>query len=266
MKKFLISIVLAVTCLFFVCACNSSEPKVTASPEPAVITEIKTAYYNKHKDDFVSKYFTYTVDDISLDYYGEYNGAHIVYISAPCYGYTTAIEERKIDGVKIVYPTGQTLKAYYDGSFYSLEAAFENGFIDHGNLVDISKNFGNGSFFPYPPKSVVDRIKKSYYEIHKDNGWFENYTADDIGISFYGEYRGAYVMFIGPPIFAVSDVITVQDIDGVKIIYPTDHVMEVFYGGEFYSLETAFEKGRLTHDNLVDIRNKHKATHSYLYE
>lgn len=256
MKKFFISLVFALICSVFVCACNVT--KVPENTEPSVITEIRTAYYNKYKEHFVSEYYTYTADDITIDYYGEFNGAHVVYISAPCFSYTTAIEERTIDGVTIVYPTSQTLEVYKDGGFYFLETAFENGFIDHGNLVDIRNRFKSDSFFPYPNKDTVDRIKTKYYELHKNDGDFK---LEDVGINFYGEYRLVYVMFIGYDGEAVGDAITEENIDGITIVYPNTKTMTVFYGGEFYSLNQAFENGYLTRDNVKDIRDKYKSTH-----
>lgn len=152
MKK-LIFILAALLCTVFICACGNKENEEPANQNPTtenppadepeytvpadVLAEIKTAFYNKYKEFFVSEYYTYTAEDVTAEVYSEYNGAYVMFITAPMMGYGTAIVYQTVDGVQFVYPSGQTFDVYSDGHFYKLAQAFENKLLTHSDLLDL---------------------------------------------------------------------------------------------------------------------------------
>ncbi|MDE6441437.1 MAG: hypothetical protein K2L12_01625 [Clostridia bacterium] len=108
--------------------------------------EIRTAYYNTEKKYFTSEYYTFTADDISFRYYGEYSGLYVMFIDVPFFDYTLAIERYWIDGVPFVYGSGQCLAVYDNGNFYYLNRAFENTLFTQDDLLEISYRLGYGLY------------------------------------------------------------------------------------------------------------------------
>lgn len=135
MKKLIFSALAAILSFVFICACTSPTEPVNGDPD--VIEEIKTAYYNANKAHFVSEYYSYTENDITIRYYGEYDGAHVMFVDVPYMAYDCAVWEVTVGGVTINYNDGQRLQVYREGSFCSMEAAFENGYLKHGDLIKI---------------------------------------------------------------------------------------------------------------------------------
>ena len=111
--------------------------------DEAKAAEIKTAYYNLNKQHFVSEFYTYTAEDVTLTFYGEYNGAYVMFIDTPYLAYLDAITTQVVDGVTFVYGSSHTLDVYNNGSFYSVGEAFENGLLTHNDLVDINNRKNN---------------------------------------------------------------------------------------------------------------------------
>ena len=77
-----------------------------------------------------------TTDDVFIDEYcGTYKGSVVVMISDSQTLFTTAIHTETVAGVKILYSDGNRLAVWKDDSFYTLEEAFENGFLTRGNII-----------------------------------------------------------------------------------------------------------------------------------
>lgn len=77
-----------------------------------------------------------TTEDVFIDEYcGTYKGSVVVMISDSQTFFTTAVETETVAGVKILYSDGNRLAVWKDDSFYTLEEAFENGFLTRGNII-----------------------------------------------------------------------------------------------------------------------------------
>ena len=83
----------------------------------------------------------------------------------------------------------------------------------------------------------------------------EEFTIDDVGIySNFGCYNGSYVIW-----FSVTgqglgwNLLTEYVVGGVSLVFPTTKIPYVWNNGYFYYLETAYDKGLLTINNLEAI-------------
>ena len=101
-----------------------------------------------------------------------------------------------------------------------------------------------------------EQIVAEYAELHN--------VKHDITLTCYGEFRGAHVVYIEGLISLqmLSDL----RVAGVTFHFPTLQQFDVYFNGKFYTLSQAFWKGLLTHKNLLEIRDKHKADYEYLYK
>ncbi len=77
-----------------------------------------------------------TTEDVFIDEYcGTYKGSVVVMISDSQTFFTTAVQTETVAGVKILYRDGNKLVVWKDDTFYTLEEAFENGFLTRSNII-----------------------------------------------------------------------------------------------------------------------------------
>ena len=114
------------------------------------------------------------------------------------------------------------------------------------------------------PARVVREIQKAYYEDYIDQ--MEGMSADDVKIlSFYGEYSGAYAVFLsGAPVGYPQAEFTLQ-VNGLPFIFASYHTMDIYCDGELYGLSEAFDGGILSEADLQALYEAYKARHADAY-
>lgn len=83
------------------------------------------------KEAFLAQYVTggdWTTADLTVIYYGEYDGAHVGFING-IFGYTQALTSEKVGKFTFQYATGQKLQVYYDGQLMGLKDAYDKGIL-----------------------------------------------------------------------------------------------------------------------------------------
>lgn len=143
MKK-IIAVLLVTVGLLTLCACNS-EGTGTNSFSKEKQQEIITAFIAENSD---AKY-PLKKDDISLRFYGEFDGAYVLFVDVVGWGYTAAIEREVVGGVEFVYSSGQKLTVYANGKFYSLSEAYDGGVLSLASLRSAQKNYKEGHAYLY---------------------------------------------------------------------------------------------------------------------
>lgn len=78
----------------------------------------------------------HSVQDLSVTYYGEYNGAHVGFINGILM-YTQALTSETVAGVTFCYPTGQKLLVYFEGELMYLADAYDRGVLTKEQLRDL---------------------------------------------------------------------------------------------------------------------------------
>ena len=100
-----------------------------------------------------------------------------------------------------------------------------------------------------------NKITADYAKLH---------NIDESYVSFrcYGEFDRTHVLlFDGMYAQALSSEIA----DGIVFCHSQVRTFNVYNDGNFYGLQEAFNKGLLTHDNLLTVRDNHKAENKMLY-
>ena len=105
----------------------------TGELSPDVAEEIKQAFLEQNLS--IAEQAFYSVDDLSLRYFGTYNGGFVVFVDG-IFDYTEAFEYETVLGIEFEYSSGQKLLYYKDGRFYSLPEAAEEG---HLSQADVQK-------------------------------------------------------------------------------------------------------------------------------
>lgn len=78
-------------------------------------------------------------EDLSVDYFGEYEGCHVGYIGG-FFAYTTALEYEEIGSVKFCFPSSDRPWVYRDGKLMQLSAAYEAGWLSDEAIGQIHKD------------------------------------------------------------------------------------------------------------------------------
>ena len=116
-------------------------------------------------------------------------------------------------------------------------------------LLQIRNDYLNQCVIPsFGEEYTIDGI--NYYK----------YTIDDVDIySNFGCYNGSYVIWFSVTGKGVGwNLLTEYVVGGVSLVFPTAKIPYVWNNGYFYYLETAYDKGLLTINNLEAIAKRLK--------
>lgn len=81
-------------------------------------------------------------------------------------------------------------------------------------------------------------------------------TAEELSLNVRGIFDDTYVFYLVGP-FGASAVITDVIVDNILFEYPSSDTLEVYHGGRFYTLETAYENGLLTRSDLLALQKNY---------
>lgn len=105
--------------------------------------------------------------------------------------------------------------------------------------------------------SVHDRIGDEWKE--------QQSRKEDVTVKCYGEFGDVHVVL--PICGGATGALGEETVDGVDFHYTgAAFPLTVWQSGTFYSLKEAFESGILTHEDLVTVRENHRAEYGFLYE
>lgn len=107
--------------------------------------------------------------------------------------------------------------------------------------------------------AIQRKIAKDFW---KQPQYKETCSAEDFSVRIVSSFDDVHVVFVDGP-FAYLDVVTYEYVDGLEFSYPDSQKMMVYYGGEFFWLDEAFERRLLTSD---EIRETYKAYEKYATE
>ena len=97
------------------------------------------------------------------------------------------------------------------------------------------------------PKAVKAEMEAAWLE---QNGRELPWNGED---GYYGTYNGAVVYINGGQLTMITKI----EVAGEEFSWPNSFVIYAYKDGEFYDLETAYEKGILTKWNIKSIAKRH---------
>ena len=92
-----------------------------------------------------------------------------------------------------------------------------------------------------------DKIAEDYATLH-------GVEKSSVDFTCYGEFGGTHVIMFNR---IYPDALSTETVDGVTFHHSQIKTFDVYNGGNFYSLQEAFNSGLLNHDNLVTLRDKY---------
>ncbi len=94
--------------------------------------EIRNAFFETYVSESEKTY--HSVNDLTVEYYGEYDDAHVVMVNG-ILGYDDGNTTKVVATLMFEYPTSQELLVYDEGKFMTLEEAFEHDVLEYGDIV-----------------------------------------------------------------------------------------------------------------------------------
>lgn len=99
--------------------------------------------YDLMKEAFLRQFVTKgdgTKEDLSIIYYGDYDGAHVAFING-IFIYTQAMTSEKVGNLTFHYNTGQKLLLYYEGELMYLTQAYERGILSDDAVAELHRAY-----------------------------------------------------------------------------------------------------------------------------
>ena len=112
------------------------------------------------------------------------------------------------------------------------------------------------------------KVRKAIWAAVKDSVR-EDLTINDIDIyKVLMEHKGAFVVsYLGCPGPALPMWLTEETVLNYTFKYNYDYIQyDVFYGGEFYSLQSAYDEGVFTEEDIRIVWEKHKEEYPFYYK
>ena len=113
------------------------------TPSDELIHQIEVDYdvYYNRKPDSDPVYVKY--------YYGTYNGAVAVKIHGP-FSYSDVEMFEEVAGSVFYYPYTNFIKIWKDGEFFSVNEAYEKGYLTKNDVAVIARSYTSGASIKYP--------------------------------------------------------------------------------------------------------------------
>jgi len=103
----------------------------------------------------------------------------------------------------------------------------------------------------------IETIKMDYVEYFKaeyGEEHVESVTVSDIIVGdYYGPYSSCYSLFISHREVGWPDAITSEFVAGYEFVYPDGQTLTVYKDSSFVNLETAYETGLISEDDIQDL-------------
>ena len=205
--------------------------------------------------------------------YGDFENCTVIFTP----GMQCVLTTKEIAGHTFSYGNSFSLTGYHDGVFYSLEEAYEKGFItaeEIGIAAERHKAVMDYNAFNAAYYMAIYRMK--FYDISQVNGiekafkdkgipfeWFdiknsEHYRSDAIRI--YGTFNGCSILLQMKPDTEGKTTVVAESYFHSE----TELNLWAYYDGVLYSLEEAYEKGYLTQRNIGVAAARHNDVQRFL--
>lgn len=162
-----------------------------------------------------------------------------------------------------------------DGAFYTLQEAYDMGWLMQADLKSIAYYHNGGRIYneeimsetykPFPKTPEVlsnlteSKIKSAAAKEYREKYYIKNAVADDFTIAQYCGTYGDCVAVVLKSNYGVSSFETLIEIAGVNINYSSDYAIQIWRvkekepEGPFYTLYEAYGYGHLTKEDLQKI-------------
>ena len=188
-----------------------------------------------------------------IRYYGTYAGYDILFRP----GSEGSNTNLTVEDVSFPYAGAFDILAYRDGRFATLKELCSSGVLSDGQIrmLSLTHMAYQGYLADGAPRSdtldVIDQMKLAFLRQYVSDG---RYTTADLSVTDYGEYGGAQVGFVNG-ILAYTMALTQERVGDVVFQYRSGQTLLVYFEGELMRLGEAYDRGILTREDLLALRD-----------
>lgn len=285
------ALLLLLALLLVFAGCNGTNPPIETSPEEDSTTleettleetmteettieeptyellsqEMDWKIRETYRDTYVTLENYYETEDLSLRYFGEFNGAYVVFVDGER-NYHKDETYECVAGIRISYPTSQHMRVYHEesGTFKGLYAAYDSGWLTFEDVLVIKERYeGFGEmtkeeyralvYIESMPDALDQKIKACYIKNSS-----ADYTLEELSIDYWGEYNGSHVLFMHGP-WGYWQTVHCEKVEDLMFVYSDSREMSVYNeeSDSFSSLKNAYEAGWLTYEALTLLQNRY---------
>ncbi len=220
----------------------NSGPSEQPEPDP------EAEYYNNHHNP-------------EWEYYGRYGNC---YASLPK-GENASASSETVGEYTFEYSTDTSMKVFFDDGFFSLKEAYDKGYITESELGDlylhhseiVGKTQSLDLNFRTIPVSLYEyEVRRILYGYFMKYNWAERNVYPGSAWSVDCLYRGngVYAVFVDWKEQGFYWAEEKCEINGKIFIYPSvSRVLKIYYDGDIYTVEEAFEEKILTEEMLNEL-------------
>lgn len=91
--------------------------------------------------DYCNVYTNLTCDQVRLRFMGVFDDVYVMFVDVKDMLYADVISTEVVAGFKFVYTCSQHMQVWHDGTFYSLQLAFDAGILTSEDLRILAKDY-----------------------------------------------------------------------------------------------------------------------------
>ncbi|MBQ7324374.1 MAG: hypothetical protein IJW98_01375, partial [Clostridia bacterium] len=198
----------------------------------------------------VKQYGKGKASDYTVRFMTSYLDAYVVYVDGK-YVADQAVSAQRVGGLIFAYPDQKAMKVYWDGRFYALADALEQQVIDYDTVKRL---------YSLHEAELVKEIVKAH---QKADGCSK--AVDSHRIEFVAQMDDRYAIYVHCPGLSYTAAMTTVTINGLDFVYGSSHMIEIYHNGKMYSVQSAFEKGILSENQLRYLYEIHRGNYDYPY-
>lgn len=256
---------------------STTEESTTKSDVPPKLSPLSTKKALQIKKDYLKKYSSdnrpreLVLDDVEIKkYYGTYNDCDVVLIDFVIFH--DFEREVTIAGYKFIFSDYRETEVYRNGEFKSLKDAYSSDWLSKEDIKAIHYYHTNDAYIediytPLVPISEVtvavlktrylnfynDLVEKAEKDLGRDITIADVTISDYFGV--YGVERDCMAINIDCK-YITSDAnptATKVKLANCTFNFSSSKTIDIYYNGEFITLEDAYKKGGLEDDDIKQL-------------
>lgn len=177
--------------------------------------------------------------------YGNFDGRYVIFADKKYMAYEPKTTLDVVNGLTFVYPNENKLKVCANGTFYSLNEAFEKKILSEAELKEV-----------YHVYTMESQIKNEF--LAKYGHEFPDMVAEDkeVIVKFEKISGDVYVAVIASQCFDNTKSRS-ETINGITFTWEQQYDIHVYFHGEFLTLSEAYQRGLLTAEQLIEVHSSY---------
>ena len=185
--------------------------------------------------------------------YGNFDGVYVIFADKKFKVWEPKTTVDIVNGITFVYPNENKLQVCANGTFYSLNEAFEKKILSEAELNEV-----------YHVYTMESQIKNEF--LAKYGHEFPDMVAEDkeVIVKFEKISGDVYVAVIASQCFDNTKSRS-ETVNGITFTWEQQYDIHVYFHGEFLTLSEAYQRGLLTAEQLIEVHSSYTRSFGEMY-